>query len=145
MQVDFYHLTRDPSVRLIPVLAQKTLNAGQRLVIVEADPVNRERLSEALWQHRPESFLAHDSADSDYAAQQPIILSAQCSNANHARFIALADGQWHDAALTFDRIFYLFTARDIDTARGNWRALSGRADVSCKYWKQEGGRWQAGP
>ena len=37
MQVDFYHLTRDPVEKLVPMLAAKSLDAGKRVLLVSAD------------------------------------------------------------------------------------------------------------
>jgi DNA polymerase-3 subunit chi len=34
MQVDFYHLTRQPLDRVLPQIAEKVLAAGNRLLIV---------------------------------------------------------------------------------------------------------------
>ena len=61
------------------------------------------------------------------------------------RFVALADGEWRDEALGFDRIFYLFPPSHTDNARTAWRALATREDVECRYWKQDGGKWVQGP
>lgn len=145
MQVDFYHLTRDPAEKLVAVLAQKTLDGGQRMLLVSSFVGQLEKLSKALWQAAPESFLAHGLAGGEQDDAQPILISAQCEATNGARFVALTDGEWRDDALAFDRAFYLFTAEQIDNARTAWRALSAKDDVTPRYWKQDGGLWAKGP
>ncbi len=145
MQVDFYHLTRDPAEKLVPVLAQKTLDGGQRMLLVSSFVGQLEKLSNALWQAGPTSFLAHDLSGKGQDDAQPILISAQCEATNGARFVALTDGEWRDDALAFDRAFYLFTAEQIDNARTAWRALSAKDEVTPRYWKQDGGRWVEGP
>lgn len=145
MQVDFYHLTRDPAEKLVPVLAQKTLDGGQRMLLVSGFVGQLEKLSAALWQAGPTSFLAHDLAGGEQDAEQPILISDKCEAGNGARYVALTDGEWRDEALTFDRAFYLFTAEQIDNARAAWRALSAKDTVTPRYWKQDGGRWVEGP
>ncbi|QTD56829.1 DNA polymerase III subunit chi [Parasphingorhabdus cellanae] len=145
MQVDFYHLTRDPAEKLVPVLAQKTLDGGQRMLLVSNFVGQLEKLSHALWQAGPTSFLAHGLAGNGHDEAQPVLISGKCEATNGARFVALTDGEWRDEALGFDRAFYLFTADQIDSARTVWRALSSKDDVTPRYWKQDGGRWVEGP
>ncbi len=144
MRVDFYHLTEGPAEAAVPALAAKALEAGERLIIVSADADQRRRISEALWAHRPESFLAHGEAGGPHDARQPILLGAAPDPANGARFCVLADGQWREAA-GLARLFLLFGADRIDDARGTWRALGTREGVERHYWKQQGRRWVEGP
>ena len=145
MQVDFYHLTRDPAEKLVPVLAEKSLKAGNRVLIVSHDEAQCAALGGSLWSHDPASFLAHDFTGSENEAEQPILISDQCAAPNGSKFIVLADGQWRDDALTYERAFFLFTAQDIEGARAAWRDLSAKTDVTPRYWKQDGGRWVEGP
>ncbi len=145
MQVDFYHLTRDPAEKLVPILAQKTLDGGERMLLVSSFVGQLEKLSTALWQAGPTSFLAHDLSGNALDEAQPILISDQCKATNGARFVALTDGEWRDEALGFDRVFYLFATEQIDNARIAWRALSAKDDVTPRYWKQDGGRWVEGP
>ncbi|VAV94386.1 DNA polymerase III chi subunit [hydrothermal vent metagenome] len=145
MQVDFYHLTRDPAEKLAPMLASKSLDAGNRVLLVSQDEALCAALSDALWQQGATSFLAHDFAGSDNESAQPILISDQCQAANNAKYIVLTDGEWRDETLGFERAFFLFTPQHIDEARTAWRMLSAMEDVTPRYWKQDGGRWVEGP
>lgn len=145
MQVDFYQLTRDPAEQVIPAIAQKILGDGGRLLIVSADGAHLDRLSSALWSAKADSFIAHDTAGNDNEALQPVLLSTQPVAANNARMIALADGEWREQALEFDRAFYLFPPDKTDNARAAWRALAEKQGVERRYWKQDGGKWRQGP
>ncbi len=144
MQVDFYQLTRDPAEKVLPPLAQRVLDGGGRLLIV-SDSAQLDVISAALWTWKADSFLAHAKAGEGDDSKQPILLSCEPAATNDAKFIALADGLWRDAALTFDRIFNLFPPSHTDNARAAWRALGEREDVERRYWKQEGGKWVQGP
>ncbi|MCG6120628.1 MAG: DNA polymerase III subunit chi [Blastomonas sp.] len=141
MQVDFYHLTRDPAERVLPVLATRTLALGERMLIVSADRDHRAMLSEALWTHTPESFLAHGDLDGANPQVQPLLLADRVEPANGARFIALADGVWRDEALAFARSFLLFSDATIADARKAWVTLGTHDGLARLYWKQEGGKW----
>jgi DNA polymerase-3 subunit chi len=145
VRVDFYHLTRDPAAKLVPMLAGKSLDVGKRLLLLSQDEAGRAALSDALWNAEPASFLAHDFVGSIRQTEQPILISDQCEPANGASYIILSDGRWRDEALTFERAFFLFTADQIDHARTIWRQLAANEVVTPRYWKQDDGRWIEGP
>jgi DNA polymerase-3 subunit chi len=145
MQVDFYQLTRDPAHLVLPAIANKVLEEGRRLLIVSNDAEQLIAISSALWAWKPDSFLAHDQAGQGNEAAQPILLSQSTAAENSARLVAMADGEWRDAALTFDRAFYLFPPDCTDQAREAWRGLKDKDGVERRYWKQDGGKWRQGP
>ena len=128
MRVDFYQLTRDPVEQVVPLLARKTLQAGERMVIVSADPDQRAAIGAALWQE-PAHFLANGEASEPHAARQPILLSDSCDALNEARFLLLADGIWREEASGFARTFLLFGPDQTEAARGLWRDLRAKADT----------------
>jgi DNA polymerase-3 subunit chi len=149
-RVDFYHLTRDPAPPVLARLAERVLGGGGRLAIVAADRAAQEAIDASLWSAVPESFLAHLPAGTAPAdqADQPIMLAGDLDAgvANGAKILALADGQWRDEALAFDRTLFLFDGSNIEDARIAWRNLSKRDGIQCHYWKQDGaGRWKEGP
>jgi len=74
VQADFYHLTRDPAEKLAPMLADKSLKAGQRVLIVSQGESQRQAISAGLWASEPKSFIAHDFAGTDQEAQQTILI-----------------------------------------------------------------------
>ena len=51
------------------------------------------------------------------------------------------DGIWREAALTYDRSFFLFDATKLEDARLAWKLLSGRDGVERRYWANENGKW----
>ncbi|UZK66549.1 DNA polymerase III subunit chi [Sphingomonas sp. M1-B02] len=143
MQVDFYHLTHASLDRVLPQIAEKVLASGGRLLIVAEDAGQRTKLDQLLWSYAPESFLAHGLAGGADDAQQPVLIGQEPEAANAARNIALVDGVWRDAALGFDRAFHFFDEERISEARAAWKALTDRADVERRYWKQnDAGRWE---
>jgi DNA polymerase III subunit chi len=145
VQVDFYQLAGTPVATVVPQLAAKTLENGERLLIVAGDARLRGVLDEALWTYDPLSFLPHGQTGEDLSADQPVLLSADTDAVNAANFIMLADGEWRDAALQFKRAFYLFDADRLDDARNAWRKLADMDTVEPRYWKQDHGRWRQGP
>lgn len=146
MQVDFYHLATTPIEYVLPRIAERLLAEGARLLIVADDEPFLARLDRQLWDYQPAGFLPHAREGSEDDTRQPILLSQSIVAANGARNVALADAIWRDAALGYDRAFYLFDASHIDAARDNWRALADRPGVERRFWKQDAaGKWREGP
>ncbi len=143
MQVDFYHLTVTPLERVLPQIAEKVLAGDGRLLLVDADDTRRSALDRLLWTYSADSFLPHAPIGGENDDAQPILLAPDMNAANGARNIALADGEWRDDALDFDRAFHFFDDDAIKPARAAWKALADRDGVERRYWKQnDAGRWE---
>lgn len=143
-RVDFYHLTRDSAESALAMLAGKVLGAGQRMLVVSADPAQRSAISRQLWE--APGFLANGEAGGENDARQPVLIGDSPAAANDAGIVALADGQWREEALGFDRALLLFSESTIADARGCWRALGQQAGIERHYWSQDAsGRWREGP
>ena len=119
MQVDFYLLSKDTVETALPRIAKSVKGAGERMLVVAAEPDHLAMIDRALWEQLAEDFLAHGKAGEAHADRQPVLLSSGCDAENGAKYIALADG--------------------------TWRMLGEREDVERRFWKQEGGRWVEGP
>ena len=141
MQVDFWQLSRDPVERVVALIAERTRGAGEKLLVVADDDERRAAIGRALWEAKPEAFLANGEASAPHAERQPILLSAECNPANGARYLVLADGRWRDPGEAFDRVFLLFGEAETEAARATWRSLDGREDVERSYFAQEDGKW----
>ena len=142
MQVDFYQLGGSPPEQVIGNIADKVLASEGRLLVVAADEPFLARLDRMLWDSGPTSFLPHGLAGGTDDARQPVLLSTSPDAPNNARNMLIADGQWRDAALTYDRSFYLFDRETLEGARLAWKLLAGREGVERRYWAQVDGRWK---
>ena len=141
MQVDFYQLSRDPVERVVPLLADKALERGARVVLVCDDAGQRAALSEALWA-REGAFLAHGAANDPHAERQPIVIAESCEIPNGATFAIIADGAWREAAEELERAILLFASDQADPARALWKTLKGTGH-SLRFFAQDGeGRWK---
>ena len=129
MQVDFYQLGGSPLEQVTSTLAQRLLSEGSRLLVVAEDEGLLARLDRMLWDQGSTSFIPHGLAGGTDDARQPILLSSQTDAPNLARNMLIADGQWRDAALNFDRAFYLFDGETLEGARLAWKLLAGREGV----------------
>ena len=142
MQVDFYQLGDTPPEQVIASIAEKLLAQDSRLLIVASDEGLLTRLDRMLWGSQGStSFLPHALAGGPDDTRQPILLSTSPDAPNRARNMLIADGEWRDAALAYDRGFYLFNGQTLDGARLAWKLLAGREGIERRYWANEGGKW----
>jgi len=111
----------------------KALADGQRMVIVADDEAFLDRLDKALWDYRPEAFLAHGRAEEQHSQRQPLLLSRQCEAANGAKVLALADGRWRPEAQSFERVLLFFDEAGREQARAVWRTFDDRDDVERDF------------
>lgn len=141
MQVDFYQLGEASVASVAAAIAGRLLAEDGRLLIVAAEEAALARLDRLLWDEEPTSFLAHGLVGGPDDARQPILLSTTPDAPNLARNLLIADGEWREAALTFDRAFYLFDGATLTGARLAWKLLAGREGVERRYWARQDERW----
>lgn len=141
MRVDFYQLGTAQPDEVVASIAGKLFEAGQRLLVVAGDEATLARLDRQLWDQGAASFLPHGLAGGADDAAQPILLSTGTDAPNLARNVLIADGEWRESALAYDRSFYLFDSETLEGARLAWKLLAGREGVERNYWALEDGKW----
>ena len=141
MRVDFYQLGATQPDSVIAAIAGKLIGDKQRLLVVAADGGLLTRLDRQLWDQGAASFIPHGLAGGSDDQSQPVLLSTGTDAPNLARNILITDGEWREAALGYDRAFYLFDAATLDGARLAWKLLAGRDEVERNYWAQTDGKW----
>lgn len=141
MQVDFYQLAGTPPEHVIASIAEKLIAADGRLIVIAEDQSLLTRLDRMLWDQGPTGFLPHGLAGGADDARQPILLSASPDAPNRARNMLIADGEWRDSALSYERSFFLFDDATLKAAREAWKSLAGREGVERRYWAREAGKW----
>jgi DNA polymerase-3 subunit chi len=141
VQVDFYQLAGTAPEQVIASIAEKVLSGDGRLIVIADDVGFLARLDRILWDQGPTSFLPHGVAGGPDDTRQPILLTTSPDAPNLARSALIADGVWREAALTFDRSFYLFDNASLEEARLAWKLLAGREGVDRRYWAREQDKW----
>ncbi len=140
----FYHLEIQPLERVIPVLLERSLERGWKVVVETGSRERAEALDAVLWTYRDESFLPHGVASGDdLDAQQPVLIVTGSANPNSANVRFFVDRAVPQSAEGYERIVYMFSGHDPDAvteARAAWRAL--REGNQVTYWQQDdSGRW----
>ncbi len=140
MRVDFYQLGPGTGAEgVIATLADKLIDDGERLLVVAEDDAMLARLDRMLWAGERTSFLPHGLAEGPDDPRQPVLLSGGIDAPNGARNLLIADGRWREAALNYERTFYLFGEEQVAEARAAWKALG--ADRERHYWANANGKW----
>jgi len=145
-EVLFYHLQHQPLDRVLPMLLERSLERGWRVVVQAASEERIEALDAHLWTYRDDGFLPHGTYRDSEVAAQPVLLTLADDNPNGATVRFLIDGVAlpRDAA-AYQRIVLLIDGDDPDAvanARERWtEAKSCGFDVT--YWQPDAqGRWQ---
>ncbi len=143
--VYFYHLTRQPLERTLPVLLDKARQAGWRIAVRGTDAARLDWLDERLWLEPAEEFLPHGCSGGPHDADQPILLTTGAA-ANSPACVMAIDGAPvdPDEVAGLERVCILFDGNDdaaVQQARGQWKALTG-AGCAAQYWSEESGRWE---
>lgn len=143
-EVRFYHLTRTTLERALPQMLEKTLERGQRAVVLAASRERVEALTAGLWTYDDRAFLPHGSAADGHAAAQPIWLSDQDERPNDADVLFLTESARSERLGDYRLCVLLFDGTDTDAvadARQRWQALKDDGHA-VTYWQQdEQGRW----
>lgn len=143
--VYFYHLTRSPVEDTLPMLLEKAMGAGWRILVRGQDAGRMDLLDEKLWTRSEEGFLPHGRRGGAHDARQPVLLDHQPNSAEAFQCLMSVDGAGFEPgeAASLDRICVLFDGNDADavqTARVQWKSTTD-AGIEAQYWAQEGTRW----
>ncbi len=144
-EVNFYHLTRSSLEDTLPRLLTKTLQAGERAVVLLGSAERVDALNTHLWTYDPNGFLPHGAARDGDADRQPVWLTHVDENPNGANYLFVADHAQSERIASYKRCFELFDGRDdvaVADARERWKAYKAAGHVMA-YWQQtDGGGWE---
>ena len=144
-EVRFYHLTRSTLESALPKMLEKTLERGQRAVVLAGSAERVEALAAYLWTYADRGFLPHGSAKDGHAEDQPIWLSDIDERPNDAEVLFLTDAAVSEKVSEYTLCAALFDGNDPDAlagARDQWRVLK-EAGHEVTYWQQdEAGKWE---
>jgi len=145
-EILFYHLKGQTLEQVLPMLLQKSLERGWRVVVQASSDERVEALDAHLWTWRDDAFLPHGMSRDPEATEQPIVLTASPENPNGAAVRFLVDGANLAADVgNYERIVLLFDGEDpeaVEMARARWNEAK-RTGAEVTYWKaDENGRWQ---
>lgn len=143
MRIDFYHLQNQNVFMVLPALTFKVLANNQRLVILTSSQEQVDSLNSFLWTFEQDAWIPHGCYKTEEAAFQPVWITEEYENPNHAEIIMILDGMnlknYHD----FQRCLYVFDGNqeeELKKARLAWSTAK-EHDCELHYWQQEAGKW----
>lgn len=142
-EIGFYHLTRTDIAAALPPLLGRSLQAGERAVVVCPDAARVKSLDAALWLSTNPDWLPHGTNATPHPEWQPIFLTDEDVNPAGAGFLFLINGAAAEVA-PYKRVFDLFDGNDEEAvlaARARWRAAKS-AGHGLTYWKQGESGWE---
>lgn len=144
-EVLFYHLEHRPLESVLPVLLERSLERGWRVVVHTPLEERVDALDGHLWTFRDDSFLPHGTFREPAAADQPVLLTVREDNPNSATVRILIDrAPVPDDASDYQRVVLMFEDGDADAvaeARAAWQAVKARG-FAATYWRADAdGRW----
>jgi DNA polymerase-3 subunit chi len=145
-EVLFYHLQRQPLDAVLPMLLDKSLERGWRVVVQASSDERLTALDDHLWTYSDESFLPHGTDREAHAKDQPVLLTLGQDNLNGASVRFLVEGAAIPPDIAaYQRLVILFDGNDpeaLAVARDQWRTVKD-GGYGATYWQQsEGGRWE---
>lgn len=143
-EIGFYHLTRTGPDEALPRLLGRTLEAGERAVVICGGEARVAALDAALWACPDPAWLPHGTVRDGDAELQPIWLTDRDEAPNGARYLFLIDGAESGRLPAFARVFDLFDGRDeaqVAAARLRWTRARA-AGHALTYWQQGERGWE---
>ena len=136
-EIGFYHLTRSDIAAALPPLLGRTLQAGERALVLCPDAAQVAALDEALWRCATPDWLPHGTQATPHPEWQPIFIMGQEVNPAGAAFLFRIGGAQAGIG-AYKRVFDLFDGNDVEAvaaARARWREAK-QAGHGLTYWKQ---------
>jgi DNA polymerase-3 subunit chi len=143
-KISFYHLTAAPLEQALPILLEKSLGAGHRVVLMAGSRERIAHLDAHLWTYDPASFLPHGSGRDGNERLQPIFLTDGDENPNEADLLVLTDGVASRHLASFTRCLNLFDGQDeaaVAQARAYWKEWNAQGFDLIYYQQTERGGW----
>ena len=142
----FYHLQAQPVEAVLPVLLEKSIARGWRVVVHTSSEERVDALDAYLWTFREDSFLPHGTFREPTAPHQPVLLTVRDENPNVATVRFLIDrAPMPEDVEQYDRVVLLFDGGDEEAlaeARNHWQSAKARG-FAVTYWQaDDSGRWE---
>ena len=139
-RVDFYHLQKSSLDQVLPKLCEKAYATGKRIKVLLGVAERVDFINTLLWTYADESFLPHGSKKDGFVEEQPIFISADEENENHADLLILADGAILpiEKLKDYERVLNIFDGNDEDAtqcARNYWKEIKSSIN-DLHYWQQ---------
>ena len=144
-EILFYHLTESTLEDALPLLLERSLERGWKVVVESGNEERITALNAHLWTYRDDGFLPHGAAGDAHPEEQPVYLSADATNPNQANVRFYVDGSKPTKTEGYTRIVLMFDGHnntEVADARLEWKRLKAEGH-DLTYWQQnQDRRWE---
>jgi DNA polymerase-3 subunit chi len=144
-EIRFYHLQRTRLEVALPKMLERTLERGERAIVMLGSEERVEALAALLWTYSDRGFLPHGTAQDGFAERQPVWLTAKDENPNGAQVLFLADGAESERLAAYRLCVELFDGSDeqaVAAARRRWAAYKAAGHALSYYQQNDSGAWE---
>lgn len=144
-EVRFYHLQRTRLEAALPKMLERTLERGERAVVLLGSEERVEALAAHLWIYGDRNFLPHGTAKDGFAERQPIWLTATDENPNGAQVLFVADGAESARLASYRLCVELIDGADeaaVAAARRRWAAYKTAGHALSYFQQNDRGAWE---
>ena len=137
-EILFYHLTESTLEDALPMLLERSMERGWKVVVQTGTEERQDALDQHLWTYSEESFLGHGLEHEEGASDTPIVLTTTTANPNGATVRFLVDGAQPGKLDEYVRAVFLFDGHDegqVEDARLHWKSLKPHG-FDLSYWQQ---------
>lgn len=144
-EIRFYHLQNQSIEQALPGLVAKAYEMGHKIWVKAPDEITSEKLNEALWTFRDDSFIPHGNDKDGNPELQPVWISHNNNNANGANVLIVAGGtegiDTPEGITLHCEMFQGSNDSELKAARSRWKSYKDTGK-ELTYWQQnERGGW----
>lgn len=128
--------------KLLPSLLEKMLMKNHKVLIACNTPQVVKYVDDLLWRFQPTKFLPHGINSEEKAANQPILITSESENLNHADILITFSGKEVKKVSSFVQVFDIFESsqEQLDSGRERWKEYK-KKGYELSYFTSEEGRW----
>ena len=119
-RIDFYRYAED-KLHFACRLATKAYERSSKLVVYSPDSAVLAQFDRSLWTFQATRFVPHVFAESDLAAETPVLLATSGDALPHHDVLLNLGDEWPPFFATFDRLLEIVGADEDDKAKARGR------------------------
>ena len=139
----FYHALETSAVAVLFELLKKSFQDNKRCLVCVDTLNNADVMSENLWKHQDDFILPHGLITQEMPDKQPILLTNNTENINHADYIFFIGLVQITDIEHFKRCVVIFDDMSEtvkDHARNQFTILKNN-NITVKYYQQINNKW----
>jgi len=140
MEINFYQFESLDYKAIAQILLKVREEKKRTIIYAKTDEVLKQ-IDDVLWSFSKTKFLPHATKwENVNFLDQPTFLTNEENNQNQAEFLLMLDAVSDNFLKKFEKVFYLFTNNNVESARklySNYKKNS----FTVNFYKKDGDKW----